>query len=102
METFYFFQCLVGKRPVDALNGAGNSTSKKGRGSGNMQNQYANRAFESLSHGGRSGSRGSGRSRGRGGRWRWSDLEQHASVPKAGACRARFHLLYNVGEKLTS
>ncbi|XP_022892394.1 apoptosis inhibitor 5-like protein API5 [Olea europaea var. sylvestris] len=59
-----------GKRPVDALNGAGNSASKKGRGAGNMQNQYANRTFESLSYGGRSGSRGNGRVRGRGGRGR--------------------------------
>ncbi|CAA3011622.1 Apoptosis inhibitor 5 homolog [Olea europaea subsp. europaea] len=59
-----------GKRPVDALNSAGNSTLKKGRGAGNMQNQHANRAFEGVSYGGRSGSRGSGRSRRRGGRGR--------------------------------
>ncbi|ONI10602.1 hypothetical protein PRUPE_4G056400 [Prunus persica] len=52
------------KRPANPANGPGNMTSKKGRGGGGLQNQLVNRAFEGLSHGGRSG--GGGRSRGRG------------------------------------
>ncbi|GFS36465.1 apoptosis inhibitory protein 5 [Actinidia rufa] len=49
------------KRPVSAANGSNNNASKKGRGGGGFQNQLANRAFEGLSSGGRSGSRGRGR-----------------------------------------
>ncbi|KAL5839431.1 hypothetical protein ACOSQ4_012039 [Xanthoceras sorbifolium] len=41
-----------GKRPA-AANGSGNTASKKGRGSGGLQNQLVNRALEGISHGGR-------------------------------------------------
>ncbi|XP_057471689.1 apoptosis inhibitor 5-like protein API5 isoform X2 [Actinidia eriantha] len=60
------------KRPASASNGSNNNASKKGRGGGGFQNQLANRAFEGLSYGGRSGPRGRGRGRGRdwGGRGR--------------------------------
>ncbi|KAL6198348.1 hypothetical protein ACLB2K_028140 [Fragaria x ananassa] len=57
-----------GKRPGNAANGSGNP-SKKGRGAGGIQNQLVNRAFEGLSHGGRSGGT-RGRGRGWGGRGR--------------------------------
>lgn len=60
-----------GKRPANASNGSTNYANKKGRGGGGMHNQFVNRAFEGLPHGGRSGSRGGrGRGRGRQGRGR--------------------------------
>ncbi|XP_077229329.1 apoptosis inhibitory protein 5 (API5) [Tasmannia lanceolata] len=60
-----------GKRSTTATNGSGAApgAAKKGRGAGGVQNQLVNRAFEGLSHGGRSGGRGrgwGGRGRGRG------------------------------------
>ncbi|PSR98615.1 Apoptosis inhibitor 5-like protein [Actinidia chinensis var. chinensis] len=58
------------KRPASASNGSNNNASKKGRGGGGFQNQLANRAFEGLSYGGRSGPRGRGRGRDWGGRGR--------------------------------
>ncbi|XP_023003122.1 apoptosis inhibitor 5-like protein API5 [Cucurbita maxima] len=58
-----------GKRPAIAANGSNNIPSKKGRGSGGLQNQLVNRALEGLSYGGRGGMRG-GRGRGWGGRGR--------------------------------
>ncbi|XP_038883565.1 apoptosis inhibitor 5-like protein API5 [Benincasa hispida] len=58
-----------GKRPANAANGSNNIPSKKGRGSGGLQNQLVNRALEGLSYGGRGGMRG-GRGRGWGGRGR--------------------------------
>ncbi|XP_010540497.1 PREDICTED: apoptosis inhibitor 5-like protein API5 [Tarenaya hassleriana] len=54
-----------GKRPAGAANGADNA--KRGRGSGGLQNQLVNKAFEGISYGGRGGRGGWGR-RGRGGR----------------------------------
>lgn len=65
---------LGGKRPPTAGNGAVNTVAKRSRGGGNLQNQLVNRAFEGISHGGRSGGtrgrgrgwRGRGRGRGRG------------------------------------
>uniref|UniRef100_A0A5B7B0X5 Putative apoptosis inhibitor 5 isoform X1 n=1 Tax=Davidia involucrata TaxID=16924 RepID=A0A5B7B0X5_DAVIN len=57
-----------GKRPGNAANGSSNNASKKGRGTGGLQNQLVNRAFEGLSYGGRAGTRGRGR--GWGGRGR--------------------------------
>lgn len=44
--------------------------SKKGRGSGGLQNQLVNRALEGLSYGGRGGGMRGGRGRGWGGRGR--------------------------------
>ncbi|XP_023518315.1 apoptosis inhibitor 5-like protein API5 [Cucurbita pepo subsp. pepo] len=58
-----------GKRPAIAANGSNNIPSKKGRGSGGLQNQLVNRALEGLSYGGGRGMRG-GRGRGWGGRGR--------------------------------
>ncbi|KAF5183791.1 Apoptosis inhibitor 5-like protein api5 [Thalictrum thalictroides] len=58
-----------GKRTATAANGSNNAGNKKGRGEAGGQNQLVNRAFQGLSHGGRSGGRGrgwGGRGRGRG------------------------------------
>ncbi|KAL0542773.1 hypothetical protein IC582_017850 [Cucumis melo] len=59
-----------GKRPAIAANGSNNMPSKKGRGSGGLQNQLVNRALEGLSYGGRGGGMRGGRGRGWGGRGR--------------------------------
>lgn len=67
------FSVHRGKRPAIAANGSNNNIpSKKGRGSGGLQNQLVNRALQGLSHGGRGGGRGGrgGRGRGWGGRGR--------------------------------
>ncbi|KAH9748935.1 Apoptosis inhibitory protein 5 (API5) [Citrus sinensis] len=58
-----------GKRPA-SINGSGNTASKKGRGSGGLQNQLVNRALEGISRGGRGGIRGRGRGWGARGRGR--------------------------------
>ncbi|KAK3013524.1 hypothetical protein RJ639_010024 [Escallonia herrerae] len=58
------------KRPASSTNGSGNYANKKGRGAGGVQNQLVNKAFEGLSYGGRSGTRGRGRGWGRRGRGR--------------------------------
>ncbi|KAK3039910.1 hypothetical protein RJ639_027745, partial [Escallonia herrerae] len=50
-----------GKRPASSTNGSGNYANKKGRGAVGVQNQLVNKAFEGLSYGGRSGTRGGGR-----------------------------------------
>lgn len=69
---------IGGKRPANSNNGSGNNVAaKKGRGSGTMQNQLVNKAFEGISSygAGRGGNRGWGRrggGRGRGqGRGHW-------------------------------
>lgn len=58
-----------GKRPLGALNGAGGSPAKMGRGPGSTQNDLS-RSAGLQHHGGRSGARGRGRGHGARGRGR--------------------------------
>ncbi|KAH9611007.1 hypothetical protein KSS87_013238 [Heliosperma pusillum] len=61
-----------GKRPANAaLNGSNNNPAKKGRGAGEYQNQFVNRAFDGTSYRGRGG-----RGRGWGGRGRGRTFRQ--------------------------
>ncbi|CAA2976226.1 Hypothetical predicted protein [Olea europaea subsp. europaea] len=58
----------AGQKRSAATNISGANASKRGRGTGGVQNQLLNKAFEGL-NGGRGGGRGVGRTGGRGGGW---------------------------------